>query len=151
MTPGSGRPSLARLRKGGLDAALIGVTLPDGNGPDLVQEISYGPADPSLVLSAGLDHCVAARAVEVLPPALPALRRGFDDGDRGGDKEADGRPTLRAQTTDLCGKPLTGRRSRRSRHPSAHSCRGSRRSARGRIGRAEVRGSRKGQPILDPL
>ena len=32
----------ARLREGGLDAALIDVTLPDGNGLDLVREINDG-------------------------------------------------------------------------------------------------------------
>ena len=56
----------ARLREGGLDAALIDVTLPDGNGLDLVREINDGAAlhIPTLVLTAGLDHSVAARAVE---------------------------------------------------------------------------------------
>lgn len=55
-----------RLREGGLDAALIDVTLPDGNGLDLVREINDGLTDsiPTLVLTAGLDHSVAARAVE---------------------------------------------------------------------------------------
>jgi len=55
-----------RLREGGLDAALIDVTLPDGSGLDLVREINDGTAVriPTLVLTAGLDHSVAARAVE---------------------------------------------------------------------------------------
>jgi two-component system catabolic regulation response regulator CreB len=55
-----------RLREGGLDAALIDVTLPDGNGLDLVREINDGTPFriPTLVLTAGLDHSVAARAVE---------------------------------------------------------------------------------------
>ena len=55
-----------RLREGGLDAALIDVTLPDGNGLDLVREINDGLTDhiPTLVLTARLDHSVAARAVE---------------------------------------------------------------------------------------
>jgi two-component system catabolic regulation response regulator CreB len=55
-----------RLREGGLDAALIDVTLPDGNGLDLVREINNGTPlrIPTLVLTAGLDHSVAARAVE---------------------------------------------------------------------------------------
>jgi len=54
------------LRDGGLDAALIDVTLPDGNGLDLVREIKDGTSDgiPTLVLTAGLDHSVAAQAVE---------------------------------------------------------------------------------------
>ena len=56
----------ARLREGGLDAALIDVTLPDGNGLDLVREINDGApvSIPTLVLTAGLDHSVAALAVE---------------------------------------------------------------------------------------
>ena len=56
----------ARLKEGGLDAALIDVTLQDGNGLDLVREINDGLTDsiPTLVLTAGLDHTVAARAVE---------------------------------------------------------------------------------------
>ena len=55
-----------RLREGGLDAALIDVTLPDGNGLDLVREIKDGTSDgiPTLLLTAGLDHSVAAQAVE---------------------------------------------------------------------------------------
>jgi two-component system catabolic regulation response regulator CreB len=55
-----------RLREGGLDAAIIDVTLPDGNGLDLVREINEGTPFriPTLVLTAGLDHSVAARAVE---------------------------------------------------------------------------------------
>jgi two-component system catabolic regulation response regulator CreB len=90
-TPGSGRPSRAlrlalapeqldvtfgesgslaearaRLRQGGLDAALIDVTLPDGNGLDLVREINDGATVriPTRVLTAGLDHSVVARALE---------------------------------------------------------------------------------------
>ena len=63
---GSMAEARARLREGGLDAALIDVTLPDGNGLDLVQEINDGVTEsiPTLVLTAGLDHSVAARAVE---------------------------------------------------------------------------------------
>src|SRR5918994_3542683 len=57
----------ARLGEGGLDAALIDVTLPDGNGLDLVREINDGGAGnhiPTLVLTAGLDTSVAGRAIE---------------------------------------------------------------------------------------
>jgi CheY-like chemotaxis protein len=63
---GSMAEARERLREGGLDAALIDVTLPDGNGLDLVREINDGLTDsiPTLVLTAGLDHSVAARAVE---------------------------------------------------------------------------------------
>jgi CheY-like chemotaxis protein len=63
---GSMAEARERLREGRLDAALIDVTLPDGNGLDLVREINDGVTDhiPTLVLTAGLDHSVAARAVE---------------------------------------------------------------------------------------
>jgi CheY-like chemotaxis protein len=63
---GSMADARERLREGGLDAALIDVTLPDGNGLDLVREINDGLTDsiPTLVLTAGLDHSVAVRAVE---------------------------------------------------------------------------------------
>ena len=78
-----------RLRDGGLDAALIDVTLPDGNGLDLVREINDGGAGnriPTLVLTAGLDHSVAGRAIEAgaqgaqskvvsLPETVQAMKR----------------------------------------------------------------------------
>jgi two-component system catabolic regulation response regulator CreB len=78
-----------RLREGGLDAALIDVTLPDGNGLDLVREINDGGAGnriPTLVLTAGLDHSVAGRAIEAgaqgaqskvvsLPETVQAMKR----------------------------------------------------------------------------
>lgn len=78
-----------RLREGGLDAALIDVTLPDGNGLDLVREINDGGAGnsiPTLVLTAGLDHSVAGRAIEAgaqgaqskvvsLPETVEAMKR----------------------------------------------------------------------------
>ncbi len=84
----------ARLREGGLDAALIDVTLPDGNGLDLVREINDGGASdriPTLVLTAGLDHSVAARAVEAgaqgaqsktvsMPDTVEAIKRLTDAG-----------------------------------------------------------------------
>src|SRR3954451_10015836 len=62
---GSMAEARERLREGGLDAALIDVTLPNGNGLDLVREINDGAAVhiPTLVLTASLDHVVAARAV----------------------------------------------------------------------------------------
>ena len=56
-----------RLREGGLDAALIDVGLPDGDGLDLVGEIhdgGVGSPIPTLVLTAYLDHRVAARAMD---------------------------------------------------------------------------------------
>jgi two-component system, OmpR family, catabolic regulation response regulator CreB len=75
-----------RLLQGGLDAALIDVTLPDGNGLDLVREIKDGAAIPTLVLTAGLDHSVAARAMEAgaqgaqskmvsMPETVEAIKR----------------------------------------------------------------------------
>jgi CheY-like chemotaxis protein len=63
---GSLAEARARLREGGLDAALIDVTMPDGNGLDLVQEIhDGGPGTriPTLVLTASLDTSVAGHAV----------------------------------------------------------------------------------------
>ena len=56
----------ARLGEGGLDAALIDVRLPDGDGLDLVRELNEGAARsiPTLVLTAYLDHTVAARAMD---------------------------------------------------------------------------------------
>jgi CheY-like chemotaxis protein len=64
---GSAAEARARLREGGLDAALIDVTLPDGNGLDLVEEIhDGGPGDhiPTLVLTASLETSVVGRAME---------------------------------------------------------------------------------------
>jgi DNA-binding NarL/FixJ family response regulator len=55
------------LREGGLDAALIDVRLPDGDGLDLVGEIhdgGVGSPIPTLVLTANLDASVAALAME---------------------------------------------------------------------------------------
>jgi DNA-binding NarL/FixJ family response regulator len=79
----------SRLREGGLDGALIDVTMPDGNGLDLVPEIyDGGPGGPipTLVLTANLDHSVAARAIEAgtkgalskmvsVPETLEAIKR----------------------------------------------------------------------------
>jgi CheY-like chemotaxis protein len=63
---GSLAEARARLREGGLDAALIDVRLPDGEGLDLVHELNNGSAIriPTLVLTAYLDHRVAARAMD---------------------------------------------------------------------------------------
>jgi CheY-like chemotaxis protein len=64
---GSASEARARLREGSLDAALIDVSLPDGNGLDLVGEINNGgPGDhiPTLVLTASLETSVAGRAME---------------------------------------------------------------------------------------
>src|SRR5215203_5732459 len=76
----------SRLREGGLDAALIDVRLPDGNGLDLVREIHDGAVIPTLVLTANLDHAVAAQAVEAgaqgaqskvvsMPETVEAIKR----------------------------------------------------------------------------
>jgi CheY-like chemotaxis protein len=65
---GSAAEARARLREGGLDGALIDITLPDGNGLDLVAEINDGGVGspiPTLVLTANLEASVALRAVEV--------------------------------------------------------------------------------------
>jgi len=92
---GSMSEARARLQEGGLDAALIDVTLPDGNGLDLVREINDGVTEriPTLVLTAGLDHSVAARAVEAgaqgaqskalsMPETVEAVKRltGYQEG-----------------------------------------------------------------------
>ena len=56
-----------RLKEGGLDAALIDVTMPDGDGLDLVGEINDGGAGspiPTMVLTASLDTTVADWAIE---------------------------------------------------------------------------------------
>jgi CheY-like chemotaxis protein len=56
-----------RRREGGLDAALIDITLPDGNGLDLVGEINNGGVGdhiPTLVLTGTLETSVAGRAME---------------------------------------------------------------------------------------
>src|SRR5215208_268978 len=84
----------ARLRQGGLDAALIDVTMPDGNGLDLVEEIhDGGPGTPipTLVLTASLDTSVAGRAMEAgamgalsklasMPETVDAIKRLTDAG-----------------------------------------------------------------------
>ena len=92
---GSMSEARARLQEGSLDAALIDVTLPDGNGLDLVREINDGVTEriPTLVLTAGLDHSVAARAVGAgaqgaqskalsMPETVEAVKRltGYQEG-----------------------------------------------------------------------
>ena len=83
-----------RLKEGGLDAALIDVTMPDGNGLGLVGEIhdgGVGSPIPTLVLTASLDASVAVLAMEAgargalskLAPmreATDAIRRLTDTG-----------------------------------------------------------------------
>ena len=64
---GSAAEARERLREGRLDAALIDITLPDGNGLELVGEINdggVGPRIPTLVLTANLEPSVAVRALE---------------------------------------------------------------------------------------
>ena len=64
---GSLAEARARLREGGLDAALIDVTMPDGNGLDLVGEINDGGATgyvPTLVFTASLENSVAVVAMD---------------------------------------------------------------------------------------
>ena len=88
---GSLAEARAWLREGGLDAALIDVTLPDGNGLDLVQEINDGAGNrlPTLVLTANLDNSVAAQAMDAgakgalskvvsVPETVEAIKRLTD-------------------------------------------------------------------------
>jgi CheY-like chemotaxis protein len=90
---GSLAEARARLREGGLDAALIDVRLPDGDGLDLVRQLNNGAATriPTLVLTAYLDHEVAAQAmgagargalskVVSVPETVEALKRLTEDG-----------------------------------------------------------------------
>lgn len=87
----------ARLSEGGLDAALIDVRLPDGDGLDLVRELNDGAASsiPTLVLTAYLDHTVAARAMDAgakgalskvvsVPETAEAIMRLTSSGQSGG-------------------------------------------------------------------
>lgn len=71
-----------RLREDSLDAALIDVGMPDGNGLDLVGEINdggVGPRIPSLVLTAG--RAIEAGAMGALsklasmPDTVDAIKR----------------------------------------------------------------------------
>jgi CheY-like chemotaxis protein len=86
-----------RLREGGLDAALIDVRLPDGDGLDLVRELNNGGAEriPTLVLTAYLDHRVAARAMDAgaqgalskvvsVPETVEAIKRLTSSARQGG-------------------------------------------------------------------
>jgi two-component system, chemotaxis family, chemotaxis protein CheY len=91
---GSLAEARSQLREGGLDAALTGVTMPDGNGLGLVGEIhdgGVGSPIPTLVLTASLDASVAVLALEEgargalckLAPmreAMDAIRRLTDAG-----------------------------------------------------------------------
>jgi CheY-like chemotaxis protein len=91
---GSLAEARSRLREGGLDAALIDVTMPDGNGLELVGEINDGGVGrriPTLVLSATLVPSVAVRALEAgasgalsklvsVPETVDALKRLTDAG-----------------------------------------------------------------------
>ena len=91
---GSAAEARARLREGGLDGALIDITLPDGNGIDLLGEINDGRAGsriPTLVLTANLDPSVVVRAVEAgargalskvlsVPESVDAIKRLIDAG-----------------------------------------------------------------------
>jgi CheY-like chemotaxis protein len=64
---GSLAEARSRLREGGLDAALIDVTMPYGNGLELVGEIQDGGVGspiPTLVLTASLDASVAVEALD---------------------------------------------------------------------------------------
>jgi two-component system, OmpR family, catabolic regulation response regulator CreB len=91
---GSLAEARARLREGALDAALIDVTLPDGNGLDLVREINDGGAAshiPTLVLTANLGDSVTVLAMDAgargalsklvsMPETVEAIKRLTDAG-----------------------------------------------------------------------
>lgn len=94
---GSLAEARARLGEGGLDAALIDVRLPDGDGLDLVRELNDGAASsiPTFVLTAYLDHTVAARAMDAgakgalskvvsVPETAEAIMRLTSSGQSGG-------------------------------------------------------------------
>jgi CheY-like chemotaxis protein len=85
-----------RLKEGGLDAALIDVRLPDGDGLELVGEINngggLGSPIPTMVLTASLESSVADRAIEQgargalsklasMPETVAAIKR-LTDADR---------------------------------------------------------------------
>jgi CheY-like chemotaxis protein len=84
-----------RLKEGGLDAALIDVTMPDGDGLELVGEIhdgGVGSPIPTMVLTASLETSVAGRAIEQgargalsklasMPDTVDAIKR-LTDADR---------------------------------------------------------------------
>jgi two-component system, NarL family, response regulator DevR len=82
-----------RLREGGLNAALIDLRLPDGDGLDLVRKLSNGNGRasriPTLVLTAYLDHTSAAQVIDAgakgalskvvsVPETIEAIRRLID-------------------------------------------------------------------------
>ncbi|HKH35620.1 MAG TPA: response regulator [Rubrobacter sp.] len=91
---GSLAEARSRLREGGLDAALIDVTMPDGDGLELVGEIhdgGVGSPIPTMVLTANLETSVAVRALEAgasgalsklvsVPETVDALKRLTDAG-----------------------------------------------------------------------
>src|SRR5215211_7770535 len=91
---GSLAEARSRLREGGLDAALIDVTMPDGNRLGLVGEIhdgGVGSPIPTLVLTASLETSVAGRAIEQgargalsklasMPETVDAIKRLTDAG-----------------------------------------------------------------------
>ena len=86
------------LKEGSLDAALIDVTMPDGDGLELVGEINngggVGSPIPTMVLTASLQTSVAGRAIEQgargalsklasMPETVEAIRR-LTDADHSG-------------------------------------------------------------------
>jgi CheY-like chemotaxis protein len=85
----------SRLREGGLDAALIDLTMPDGDGLELVEEIHDGGVGgpiPTIVLTASMETSVAGRAMEA--EALTALSKMASIREVVGAKVADRRRRL---------------------------------------------------------
>ena len=84
-----------RLKEGNLDAALLDVTMPDGDGLKLVGEIHEGGVGspiPTMVLTASLETSVAGQAIEQgargalsklasMPETVAAIKR-LTDADR---------------------------------------------------------------------
>jgi CheY-like chemotaxis protein len=91
---GSLAEARVQLKEGGLDAALIDVTMPDGDGLELVGEINDGGVGipiPTMVLTASLETSVAGRAIEQgargalskltsMPATVDAIKRLIDAG-----------------------------------------------------------------------
>src|SRR5215212_646856 len=87
----------SRLREGGLDAALIDVSMPDGDGLDLSRRRDprrwRGQPDPYARVD-GEPGRLRGRPCDGGGHEAGALQGGFDAGGRGSDQEVDQRRTL---------------------------------------------------------